>query len=57
VVFFALLIGIQFFLYDGFKQLFGVANDDLTLVLDVFSSAATSVEEMVQEMAQETMEF
>jgi solute carrier family 25 (mitochondrial phosphate transporter), member 3 len=38
MVFFPLVISIQFFLYDYFKQLFDVGSDDLTLVLDVFSS-------------------
>lgn len=46
VVFFALLIGIQFFLYDWFKGLFGVAADDLTLVLDVFGRMGDVVEGM-----------
>ena len=41
IFFFALLIGIQFFLYDWFKGLFGVAPDDLTLVLDVLSSPSS----------------
>lgn len=49
VVFFALLIGIQFFLYDFFKQLFGVAPDDLTLVLDVLGAPA-------QQLMQDTID-
>lgn len=49
VVFFALLIGIQFFLYDYFKQLFGVAPDDLTLVLDVLGTPA-------QQLMQDTVD-
>ena len=35
-VFFFLVIGLQFFLYDYFKTLLDVGTDDLTLVLDVF---------------------
>ena len=35
-IFFFLVIGLQFFLYDYVKGLFQVSSDDLTLVLDVF---------------------
>jgi hypothetical protein len=35
-IFFFLVIGLQFFLYDYVKNLFQVSSDDLTLVLDVF---------------------
>ena len=35
-VFFFLVIGLQFFLYDYVKTLLEVGTDDLTLVLDVF---------------------
>lgn len=35
-VFFFLVIGLQFFLYDYIKVLLNVGSDDLTLVLDVF---------------------
>lgn len=35
-VFFFLVIGLQFFLYDYVKNLFQVGSDDLNLVLDVF---------------------
>ena len=35
-VFFFLVIGLQFFLYDYIKTLLSVGTDDLTLVLDVF---------------------
>ncbi len=35
-LFFFLVIGLQFFLYDFVKGLFNVSSDDLTLVLDVF---------------------
>lgn len=34
--FFFFVIGLQFFLYDYAKNLFGVGSDDLNLVLDVF---------------------
>jgi len=36
-IYFGSLISLQFFLYDYFKILFQVSNDDLKLVLDVFS--------------------
>jgi len=35
-IFFFLVIGLQFFLYDYVKNLFQVGTDDLSLVLDVF---------------------
>ena len=35
-IFFFLVIGLQFFLYDYVKSLFQVSSDDLSLVLDVF---------------------
>lgn len=35
-IFFFLVIGLQFFLYDYDKGLFQVSSDDLSLVLDVF---------------------
>jgi len=35
-IFFFLVIGLQFFLYDYVKNLFQVGSDDLNLVLDVF---------------------
>lgn len=35
-IFFFLVIGLQFFLYDYAKNIFQVGSDDLTLVLDVF---------------------
>lgn len=35
-VFFFLVIGLQFFLYDYAKNIFQVGTEDLTLVLDVF---------------------
>jgi hypothetical protein len=35
-IFFFLVIGLQFFLYDYVKGLFEVGSDDLSLVLDVF---------------------
>lgn len=37
-IFFFLVIGLQFFLYDYVKGLFEVGSDDLSLVLDVFYS-------------------
>ena len=36
LVFFFLVIGLQFFLYDYVKNLLNVGSDDLSLVLDVF---------------------
>jgi Mitochondrial carrier protein len=36
IVFFFLVIGLQFFLYDYVKNLLQVGSDDLSLVLDVF---------------------
>jgi hypothetical protein len=36
VIFFFLVIGLQFFLYDYVKNLLQVGSDDLSLVLDVF---------------------
>ena len=36
LVFFFLVIGLQFFLYDYVKILLQVGSDDLSLVLDVF---------------------
>ena len=36
LVFFFLVIGLQFFLYDYVKNLLEVGSDDLSLVLDVF---------------------
>ena len=35
-IFFFLVIGLQFFLYDYVKNIFEVGSDDLSLVLDVF---------------------
>lgn len=35
-IFFFLVIGLQFFLYDYVKNVFQVGSDDLSLVLDVF---------------------
>ena len=35
-VFFFLVIGLQFFLYDYIKTLLDVGTDDLQLILDVF---------------------
>ena len=35
-IFFFLVIGLQFFLYDYVKNIFQVGSDDLSLVLDVF---------------------
>jgi len=40
MVFFSLVISIQFFLYDYFKALLDVSSEDLVLVLDVFSDTA-----------------
>lgn len=43
-VFFFLVIGLQFFLYDYFKTLLDVGTDDLTLVLDVFYAIRTGLQ-------------
>lgn len=43
-VFFFLVIGLQFFLYDYFKTLLDVGTDDLTLVLDVFYAIRAGLE-------------
>lgn len=40
MIFFSLVISIQFFLYDYFRDLFGVASEDLTVVLDVINSGS-----------------
>ena len=37
-MFFFLVIGLQFFLYDFVKNLLQVGSDDLTLVLDIFNA-------------------
>mmetsp|Transcript_47314 Transcript_47314/g.56902 ORF Transcript_47314/g.56902 Transcript_47314/m.56902 type:complete len:636 (-) Transcript_47314:689-2596(-) len=41
--FFFLVIGLQFFLYDFVKNLFGVGSNDLTLVLDVFNAVRSNL--------------
>jgi hypothetical protein len=43
-VFFFLVIGLQFFLYDYIKTLIGVGTDDLTLVLDVFYAVRSGLQ-------------
>ena len=47
-VFFFLVIGLQFFLYDYVKNLFQVGSDDLNLVLDVFYAVRAGLVEMTQ---------
>lgn len=47
-VFFFLVIGLQFFLYDYVKNLFQVGSDDLSLVLDVFYAVRAGLVEMTQ---------
>ncbi|KAL3793872.1 hypothetical protein HJC23_002119 [Cyclotella cryptica] len=43
-VFFFLVIGLQFFLYDYIKTLLDVGTDDLTLVLDVFYAVRSGLQ-------------
>jgi hypothetical protein len=43
-VFFFLVIGLQFFLYDYVKTLLDVGTDDLTLVLDVFYAVRSGLQ-------------
>ena len=45
-VFFFLVIGLQFFLYDYVKGLFEVGSDDLSLVLDVFYAVRAGLVEV-----------
>jgi len=45
-VFFFLVIGLQFFLYDYVKNIFEVGSDDLSLVLDVFYAVRQGLVEM-----------
>lgn len=47
-LFFFLVIGLQFFLYDYVKNLFQVGSDDLSLVLDVFYAVRAGLVEMTQ---------
>jgi hypothetical protein len=49
-IFFFLVIGLQFFLYDYVKGLFQVGTDDLSLVLDVFYSVRAGLLEMENQM-------
>lgn len=44
-IFFFLVIGLQFFLYDYVKNLFQVSSDDLDLVLDVFYAVRAGLPE------------
>uniref|UniRef100_A0A7R9WSV6 ADP,ATP carrier protein n=1 Tax=Craspedostauros australis TaxID=1486917 RepID=A0A7R9WSV6_9STRA len=46
LTFFILVIGLQFFLYDYFKSLLNVGQDDLSLVLDVFYGVRQGLVEM-----------
>jgi len=45
-VFFFLVIGLQFFLYDYVKNVFQVGSDDLSLVLDVFYAVRQGLMDM-----------
>lgn len=45
-IFFFLVIGLQFFLYDYVKNVFEVGSDDLSLVLDVFYAVRQGLVEM-----------
>jgi solute carrier family 25 phosphate transporter 3 len=45
-IFFFLVIGLQFFLYDYVKNFFEVGSDDLSLVLDVFYAVRAGLVEM-----------
>ena len=45
-LFFFLVIGLQFFLYDYVRNLFQVGSDDLSLVLDVFYAVRVGLVEM-----------
>ena len=45
-IFFFLVIGLQFFLYDYVKNIFEVGSDDLSLVLDVFYAIRQGLVEM-----------
>jgi solute carrier family 25 phosphate transporter 3 len=45
LVFFFLVIGLQFFLYDYVKNLLQVGSDDLSLVLDVFYAVRQGLED------------
>jgi hypothetical protein len=45
-IFFFLVIGLQFFLYDYVKNIFEVGSDDLSLVLDVFYAVRAGLVEM-----------
>lgn len=45
-LFFFLVIGLQFFLYDYVKNILEVGSDDLTLVLDVFYAVRKGLVEM-----------
>jgi Mitochondrial carrier protein len=45
-IFFFLVIGLQFFLYDYVKNLFEVGTDDLSLVLDVFYAVRAGLVDM-----------
>lgn len=47
-IFFFLVIGLQFFLYDYVKNFFQVGSDDLSLVLDVFYAVRAGLVEMNQ---------
>ena len=47
-IFFFLVIGLQFFLYDYVKGLFQVSSDDLTLVLDVFYAVRAGLVGLVE---------
>lgn len=44
-IFFALVIGLQFWLYDYVKNLLQVGSDDLALVLDVFYAVGNNLVE------------
>ena len=46
-LFFFLVIGLQFFLYDYVKGIFQVGSDDLSLVLDVFYAVRQGLSEVV----------
>jgi solute carrier family 25 (mitochondrial phosphate transporter), member 3 len=51
-IFFFLVIGLQFFLYDYVKNVFEVGSDDLTLVLDVFYAVRQGLVDMANPIQQ-----
>jgi hypothetical protein len=50
LVFFFLVIGLQFFLYDYVKTLLEVGSDDLNLVLDVFYAVRVGLIENAEQL-------